>query len=217
MLRRTLAVLALFATTLTTTIAAAPAASATAESAPLRHETAADRRYRGVGDDVIRIRATREPGLVRLTHDGDSNFIVHALDRKGKKSDLLVNEIGSYEGTVLYNAGYFAKGIIGLSIRADGPWTATFMPIKKARCWCAATIRGEGDQVLKLTPTRGLRVLRATHTGRSNFIVHAHTRVGDFPDLLINKIGRYRGKVLLPAGTRLITIKADGPWTLTRR
>ncbi|MEU8265806.1 hypothetical protein AB0B89_01460 [Sphaerisporangium sp. NPDC049002] len=27
----------------------------------------------------------------------------------------------------------------------------------------------------------------------------------------------YKGKVLLPAGTRLVTVKADGAWTLVHR
>jgi hypothetical protein len=29
--------------------------------------------------------------------------------------------------------------------------------------------------------------------------------------------GTYRGKTLLPAGTRLVVVKADGSWTLKRR
>ncbi|MFC7650239.1 hypothetical protein ACFQX6_65330 [Streptosporangium lutulentum] len=87
----------------------------------------------------------------------------------------------------------------------------------KARCWCAGTIRGEGDQVLKLSPTRGLRTVSAAHKGESNFIVFGYTRVGPYGDLLFNKIDAYKGNALLPTGTRLVTVKADGAWSLTRR
>ncbi|MBE3011712.1 hypothetical protein IL992_21270 [Microbispora sp. NEAU-D428] len=198
MFRRMLTVFALTATAFTT-----PAAA---------H---ADTRFHGEGDDVVRIHTTKKPGIVRLTHRGDSNFIVHTVDPRGKTGELLVNEIGLYDGTVLYN-DFGSRGTSGLAIRADGAWTATFTPLNKARCWCSATIRGRGDQVLKLSPTRGLRTMRATHGGEANFIVHAHTRTGSYSDLLINDIGRYKGKVLLPSGTRLITVHADGPWTLTR-
>jgi len=175
----------------------------------------ADTKFRGRGDDVVRIHTTKKPGIIRFTHNGESNFIVHTVDPRGKTSEYLVNVIGPYDGTVLYN-DYGTKGTSGLAIKADGSWTATFMPLSKARCWCAATIRGRGDQVLKLSPTRGLRTMRAAHAGDANFIVHAYTRPGSFSDLLVNEIGRYKGKVLLPAGTRLVTVHADGPWTLTR-
>ena len=199
MFRRILAVLALTAIALTT-----PAAA---------H---ADTTYRGDGDDVVRIHATKKPGLIRFTHDGESNFIVHTIEHRGRTGEYLVNEIGPYHGTVLYN-DYDTKGTSGLEIKADGSWTATFLPLSKARCWCSATIRGAGDQVLKLSPTRGLRTIRAAHNGKSNFIVHAYTRIGSYGDLLFNEIGRYRGKALLPVGTRLVTVHADGAWTLTRR
>ncbi|MGW4638383.1 hypothetical protein ACWEN6_07640 [Sphaerisporangium sp. NPDC004334] len=59
--------------------------------------------------------------------------------------------------------------------------------------------------------------MRATHDGDSNFIVYGYSRIGSYPELLVNEIGGYKGKVLLPAGTRLITVKADGAWTLVRR
>ncbi|WP_156045923.1 hypothetical protein [Herbidospora cretacea] len=178
----------------------------------------ADKTFRGEGDDVIRIKATRTPGLITFAHTGESNFIVHTINPKGKKNDLLVNEIGDWSGTVLYNASnsFADPGTAGLQIQADGPWTATFKPVSKARCWCSATIRGEGSQVLKLTPTRGLRTMNATHNGTSNFIVYGFQSLTDHPDLLINKIGKYRGKVLLTQGTRLVSVDADGVWVLRR-
>ncbi|WP_405084826.1 hypothetical protein [Microbispora sp. NBC_01389] len=199
MFRRTLAVLTL--------VAAALIAPATAH---------ADTTYRGEGDDVVRIHATKKPGLIRFTHNGESNFIVRTVDPRGKAREYLVNEIGPYKGTVLYN-DYGTKGTSALEIKADGSWTATFLPLSKARCWCSVTIRGTGDQILKLSPTRGLRTLHAAHNGESNFIVHAYTRIGSYGDLLFNQIGTYRGKALLPVGTRLVSVHADGAWTLTRR
>ncbi|MFC4062004.1 hypothetical protein ACFOWE_27195 [Planomonospora corallina] len=201
MFKRVLTVLVLTATALTT-------GGVTAAHA--------DRTYRGDGDQVVRVRATKTPGLLTFSHDGEANFIVWAVDTRGRKQELLANTIGPYDGTVLYNA-YGSKGVAALEIKADGAWRATFKPLSKARCWCAGTIRGEGDQVLKLSPTRGLRTARAAHNGESNFIVHAYTRAGSYGDLLFNRIGDYRGKALLPAGTRLVTVKADGAWSLTRR
>ena len=54
---------------------------------------------------------------------------------------------------------------------------------------------------------------RVTHTGSSNFAVLSY---GDSQDLLINEIGRYTGEVLIPAGTSVLEIEADGAWSITR-
>jgi hypothetical protein len=55
-------------------------------------------------------------GAADLTHDGDANFAVWAWGTSG--TDLLVNEIGAYEGTVRVSAGLFAW-----DITANGNWT----------------------------------------------------------------------------------------------
>ncbi|GAA4224668.1 hypothetical protein FHR32_006885 [Streptosporangium album] len=208
MFKRVLAVLTLAAATLTT--------GATASHATATAAVAVGKTYRGEGDQVIRVSVTKAPGLLEFSHDGEANFIVHTINPAGRKAELLVNTIGSYDGTVLYNT-YGGKGTAALEIKADGAWTARFKPVTTARCWCAGTIRGDGDQVLKLSPTRGLRTVRAAHSGEGNFIVFGYSRVGSYGDLLFNEIGGYKGKALLPTGTRLVTVKADGPWTLTRR
>jgi hypothetical protein len=158
----------------------------------------AGKTYSGEGDGVVRIRTTKSPGLQEFTHDGESNFIVTAVNPAGKMEDLLVNEIGPYKGTVLYNGDGTNKGIAALEIKADGAWTAIFKPVSAARCWCAATICGVGDRVLKLSATRGLRTVRAVHSGEANFIVHTYIRVGTYGDLLFNEIGGYRARRCCP-------------------
>ncbi len=37
----------------------------------------------------------------------------------------------------------------------------------------------------------------------------------DGADLLVNEIGNYSGPVPLPDGTLLLTVQADGRWTIT--
>jgi hypothetical protein len=52
-----------------------------------------------------------------ITHDGGSNFVVRAwTDRR----DLLVNEIGPYDGTVRS-----PTGTVVFEVNADGAWTLT--------------------------------------------------------------------------------------------
>jgi hypothetical protein len=73
----------------------------------------------GRGGDIVD--ASRLAGaVVRLTHDGDSNFVIWIYDDDGERIDLLVNEIGEYAGThrVPNDAAWF-------DVSADGNWTVT--------------------------------------------------------------------------------------------
>ena len=84
------------------------------ELIPLLSLPAFDKHIDGHGDQVVIYTGAR--GVLTLTHDGSSNFIVHALT-KGRSSGL-VNEIGAYSGKVPMAAG---PGFI--EIHADGNWT----------------------------------------------------------------------------------------------
>ena len=66
----------------------------------------------GTGDMVLLHDGTG--GRLSLTHDGDSNFAVRGWETRRQ---LLVNEIGAYEGTVRMDPA------VALEIAADGNWT----------------------------------------------------------------------------------------------
>jgi hypothetical protein len=53
---------------------------------------------------------------VELTHKGESHFSVWAWG--DDFPDLIVNEIGSYDGTTL-----LPNGALALQVTADGDWT----------------------------------------------------------------------------------------------
>jgi hypothetical protein len=42
-----------------------------------------------------------------------------------------------------------------------------------------------------------------------------HTLVNNGADYIVNEIGPYSGKKILPNGTFMIIIKASGDWTMT--
>ena len=70
----------------------------------------------GVGDDVVAYLSTSS--RITATHDGDRNFVVQAWSADGR--DLLVNDIGAYDGTVRID-----PGAILIVVNADGAWTLT--------------------------------------------------------------------------------------------
>ncbi|MEU6411962.1 hypothetical protein [Microbispora sp. NPDC046933] len=174
------------------------------------------RAFQGEGDDVVRVSATKLRGIATIKHTGEANFAVWSIEPSGKNSDLLVNHIGDYSGTVVVNIYPWMKSG-GFKIEADGAWTLKFAPISYAPLWKPLTVKNVGDKVLKLAqPTKGFHTLRYAHSGESNFAVFA-IPVSGSAELLVNKIGRVSGKVTIPSGTKYVWVQADGKWTLTRK
>jgi len=60
--------------------------------------------------------------IFRMTHDGNSNFIIRLLDAQGNSvTTSLVNEIGSFDGSKAVHID--ESGTYLLDISADGNWT----------------------------------------------------------------------------------------------
>ncbi|GII64706.1 hypothetical protein Skr01_47910 [Sphaerisporangium krabiense] len=173
------------------------------------------RTYRGVGTRVLKIKPTEEPGLATINHRGGSNFVVHTVTQEGEEQDLLVNTIGDYRGTVVYNIDAGTQ-TSAFKITADGAWTIVLSPLALARTSAGDRLKGAGDDAVHIDPAyKGLVSVRVRHTGTSNFVVYAFHGDGE-EELLINEIGRYDGEVLMPDGTFLLVIKAEGAWSMRR-
>lgn len=57
----------------------------------------------------------------KLKHTGKSNYIVVLMDKKGNTQELLVNEIGDFDGSKA--VGIAKTGLYLLNISADGEWS----------------------------------------------------------------------------------------------
>ena len=97
-----------------------------------------------------------------------------------------------------------------LGVVAGGAWSVTASPLLEAAT-LNSTYSGHGDDLLLLTGSGGR--LEMTHNGDSNFAVVAWGDGGR--DLLVNELGAYSGTARLDSGTGLLTITADGSWTMT--
>lgn len=58
--------------------------------------------------------------VFQMTHDGESNFAIWLRDGLGNRVELLVNEIGEFDGSTA--VGIRRAGVYLLDISADGPW-----------------------------------------------------------------------------------------------
>jgi hypothetical protein len=190
----------------------APASSVAATEAPAAFATI---KLSGRGDKVAKFTIPAAvAAIASFTNSGSSNFTVESLSADGSTNDLLVNVIGSYRGTVLFDATA-GQRTVAFKIGSNGAWTATIRPTSAARAWDGASkASGKGDDVLLVNPpVSGLATATVTHSGSANFVVESYT--ADVSDLLVNEIGKYTGEVQLPDGTMLIAISADGAWRIT--
>lgn len=185
------------------------AAAAQPTDTPVRFDPI---RLSGRGDDVVRMTKPDVPAIIRLTHSGSSNFSVISYDGAGNRIDLLVNEIGAYEGTRPIDFGT-SELTERLEIQADGNWTVLVEPISAAQSVRvpATNVAGQGDTVLLLTGSSP-DTAKISHSGSSNFVVQAY---GRSHRLLVNEIGNYSGTVVVPQDTLVLEVVADGRWQLT--
>jgi hypothetical protein len=72
--------------------------------------------YSGKGDNVLIYDGSS--GVATISHDGSSNFVIHTVN--SGSADLLVNEIGVYNGKQPW-----PSGPAFIEINADGNWTIT--------------------------------------------------------------------------------------------
>jgi hypothetical protein len=167
----------------------------------------------GNGNDVINFRIPGDvPAVLDLTHDGSSNFIVWSLDSSFSMIDLLVNEIGSYQGRRMVHGGWFSAPelVRHLDIDADGAWSITARPMSATRSM-TSSLNGTGDDIV--TYDGSAPTLTSTHNGTSNYIVWGYESNGSIAGLIVNEIGAYSGTDVIPAGTRIFDVSADGNWT----
>lgn len=154
--------------------------------------------------------------VFKMTHTGTSNFAVVLMDSDGQRVELLVDEIGKFDGAKA--VGIANKGEYILDVSADGKWTITIeQPRPVTAESVPKTFTGTGQQVspfIKLD--KGLTTFKLKHTGKSNFAVILMDKSGNREELLVNEIGDFDGSKAVGisrSGIYLLDISADGAWT----
>lgn len=163
----------------------------------------------GSGDSVISLPA--EQGIITASHSGSSNFALTVLDGSNEMAELPVNTIGSYEGTTAFGISSLSGESVSLEVTADGAWEITIAPIADAP-ELSDPQESTGDGVFRYTGDAA--TWDVSHDGESNFsIVQAGDGLMGW-NLLVNEIGAYEGAVPATAGPAVVTVNADGAWTI---
>lgn len=164
----------------------------------------------GSGNDVTDSFDT-EGGLVvfDFEHSGSSNFQVWAVNRAGNK-ELLVNDIGTYDGKV---ALYLPSDTWRLEVTADGAWDSDVtQPRFNEQDIESLPAKADGKQAAWFGPFEFEGNTKVTFEikGDSHAAVWLTNPNGEKVDLLHNEIGPYKGTALVTdSGIGLVIVDTD--------
>lgn len=162
----------------------------------------------GTGDDVVSIRideAHRGRWLVLCVEGNVARK--HFAVRGGPRRGALVNSTDHYRGRVLIEPG--STSTLDLEIKVAGPWSLELADADTSARVLEDSLDGVGDDVLRWTG--GPTSLRFQGNGdERHFAVVAH--IGDRRKGLINTTDPYSGRVLIPEGPALLSVRATGSW-----
>ena len=155
--------------------------------------------------------------MVEASHSGGSNFVVSVVGNG--VDELMVNEIGSYSGTVAMEN--LLRGRYRMSIQADGSWSIRYRQPQPrgGEPGILRTFQGSGSDVIQVRSPEDLQpIITARNTGDSNFVVQlmAYGDEVTGSELLFNEIGPYSGETLtdIPRGDYLLAVQAAGSWSI---
>jgi hypothetical protein len=150
-------------------------------------------------------------GIATIINQGTGPFVVWSVAADGTRNDQLVNTIGTFAGTVLFDE---SKHSTTFSVESDGAWSIEVKPISAARAWGGSErLVGDGpDVVLVLPPTSADLTTEVRYDGTNTFAVAAHATSGK--QEILNVVGPFTGPMPLPGGTSLIEVEADDAWSI---
>ena len=155
--------------------------------------------------------------VVRMQHDGQSNFAISLLDSQGKQVASLANVMGIFDGSSAI--GVETPGTYILDIAADGNWTVNItQPAPVAQLEPPIALSGSGIQASPFfNLAAGLVVVRMEHDGQSDFVVRLLDSLGNAISVLVDEAGPFDGSTAIgvpQTGTYMLDISADGNWTV---
>jgi hypothetical protein len=197
-----------------------PESAAAATPTTTAQQSVATNVYTGVGNDVVVLKAPiSELGILKFEcpkcRAGQENSVKSDADIDG---DLINNFSGNgpYSGKTWLNLRGGTE--TRLQVTAQGPWTITTGGLDLATQYDATqAVKGNTDDVFlfRTAPASA----KATYSGRdSNFVVAVAADGMSVPDLVVNAIGSYDGRVMFstaPGNALLVRVQAAGPWTIT--
>jgi hypothetical protein len=156
--------------------------------------------------------------IFKLDSNGNGHFSMVLYSESGDYIELLVNEIGSFDGSKLVSVEESGKYLLDVS--ADGNWQAYItQPRNIEKNEAPLTLSGNGQEASNFFYLdSGMRRFTMSHSGSGHFAMVLYTAEGEYMNLLVNEIGSFDGSkaVSLPdSGNYLLDVSADGNWEVS--
>jgi hypothetical protein len=164
----------------------------------------------GTGDSIVDV-SWDGPGLLHVTYAGGGNFAVWNYASNGDRIDLLVNTIGSYEGTLPLDFMDY-EDTARFQIKSSGTWEIQILPLGTIRrIDIPGTFTGTGDVVVFLQGGDPDILVVDASAAKGNFVIWTY---GQSRDLVVNEIAPYTGMVMVSKDDTILVIKAEGDWSI---
>ena len=165
----------------------------------------------GNEDSIVHTVRVENPSYLHFTSSSGGNKSIKAYYGDGEYDyDLLVNEIGNYDG----NTYLLANRTYDFEISCEGSWDIEGCERGTTN---TDTCAGAGDFVTDIFQPND-KYFTITHNGDGNFAVKQWYGTGKYDyDLLVNEIGDYSGTVRIAYSDYpcFFEITADGAWSIT--
>lgn len=168
----------------------------------------------GSGDDVIEVDKWDGPAILDISRDGGGHFAVKSYSEDGEYLELLVNAIGPYDGKVAMDLlGLHAdENTAMLEISANGPWKIVIHPFSSVHLnmmKAPGIYENNTDDMIFVDGSSKTATITCE---KGHIAVKGLT--SDRYHLLVNEIGPYEGKVVIPNGLILLVVTASAPWSI---
>lgn len=169
----------------------------------------------GSGDDLVSINKSDTAAVIDIKYTGDGNFAVQTYDKNNEQIELLVNTIGSYSGRLLMDIRD-TDHTERIQVESEGKWDMTITPLESANIkiiGLPGIYSSSGDNIFMFSPGNVDYARIDAPQSKGNFAVYVWSE-GQGRDLIVNEIGAFTGKIILPRDAFLIEVFAEGPWSI---
>ena len=133
---------------------------------------------KGSGDSVVNVQKNDQPAIAKIVHHGNGNFAIQNYDNNNTQIDLLVNTIGSYQGTVPLDFMH-GEHTARFQVTASGPWEIQILPLSDVRhASIPGQIQGNGDDVMYLNGNNPDTLVADASQASDNFVVYSYSDNG---------------------------------------
>ncbi len=155
--------------------------------------------------------------IFELENTGTGHFGIWLMDDMGNKVELLVNEIGPFDGSKIVRIDRASEYILDVS--AEGSWKVTIKQPRPTTAPETKSFSGRDQQYAgPFYLDSGLTKFKLKNTGSGHFGIWLLDSEGNKVELLVNEIGPFDGSKavgLSISGIYYFDISAQGNWEIS--